>query len=235
MKRLILSTCVAALLGAPGSARAEMRSVVELFTSQGCSSCPPADKILGQIARAPDVLALSFPVDYWDYIGWKDTFAKPAYTARQKAYAGTRGDGAVYTPQAVVDGQKHVVGSELESIKSAMASEHGKNGALSVPVQLADTSVHVGPAKGAGTVWLLKVTKSREVAIGRGENAGHTVIYTNIVRNVVRLGDWNGLAANFDIPARLADEDMDGYAVLVQAGTAAKPGVILGAAKSEGL
>jgi len=232
--RKIIPIIALAVLSHTVSAQAEVRSVVELFTSQGCSSCPPADKILGQIARSPDVLALSFPVDYWDYIGWKDTLAKPAFTARQHAYASARGDGAVYTPQAVVDGVAHVIGSEGDSLRGAMQSQSGKSGAMSVAVSLAGSGVQVGAGKGSGTVWLLKVARSREVAIGRGENAGHSVTYYNVVRAMTRIGDWTGAAAKFDLSSTAGD-DSDGYAVVLQAGSSAKPGAILGAAKSEGL
>lgn len=232
MKRFLLAS---ALIFLALPAQAQVRSVVELFTSQGCSSCPPADKILGEIARAPDVLALSFPVDYWDYIGWKDTFAQPAFTARQKAYAGQRGDGAVYTPQAVVDGVTPVIGSEADSLAAAMKSEAGKNGALGVSVQLSGGAVHVAAGKGNATLWLLKIAKSRQVAIGRGENGGKSVTYTNIVRGMSRLGEWNGTALDLALPVKANADDMDGYAVVLQAGSAAKPGVIYGAAKSEGL
>ncbi len=232
--RNLLSVIAIGLLASAAPAQAEVRSVVELFTSQGCSSCPPADKILGQIARAPDVLALSFPVDYWDYIGWKDTFAKPAYTARQHAYASARGDGAVYTPQAVVDGLAPVIGSERDALKGAMQSQAGKSGAMSVAVTLSGAAVQVGSGKGSGTVWLLKIASARDVAIGRGENAGRSVTYYNVVRAMTKLGDWSGSAAQFDVPTNASD-DSDGYAVVLQAGSAAKPGAILGAAKTSGL
>src|SRR5437588_5391572 len=118
------------------SAQAEPRAVVELFTSQGCSSCPPADKLFGELAADPSLVAVSIPIDYWDYLGWKDTLADPRNTARQKAYAHARGDGQVYTPQAVVNGTLHAIGSDKTAIEHAVA-ETRKNGAMPVlPVTL---------------------------------------------------------------------------------------------------
>src|SRR5271167_2001384 len=102
-------------------ARAEPRAVVELFTSQGCSSCPPADKLLGEFAADPSLVAVSVPIDYWDYLGWKDTLASPGHTARQRAYAHVRGDRQVYTPQIVVNGSVHVLGSDRAAVDKAIA------------------------------------------------------------------------------------------------------------------
>src|SRR3954470_23551246 len=114
--------------GALTSAEAEPRAVIELFTSQGCSSCPPADKLIGQLADDPTLVAISLPIDYWDYLGWKDTLAKPAHTARQRAYAQLRGDRAVYTPQVVVNGAVHVQGSDKEAIDRAIAQTRQQPG-----------------------------------------------------------------------------------------------------------
>src|SRR5215475_3578675 len=120
-----LSVC--AIIAIIRPAHADPRAVVELFTSQGCSSCPPADKVIGELAKDPDVIALSMPIDYWDYLGWKDTLADARFSARQKAYSRMRGDRDVYTPQAIVNGSAQVIGSNLESIKQAI-HDTGKNG-----------------------------------------------------------------------------------------------------------
>ena len=216
----------------------EARSVIELFTSQGCSSCPPADRLLGELARDPGTIALSFPVDYWDYIGWKDTFASPAYTARQKAYASARGDGQVYTPQAVVDGVAIAIGSDRSEIAAAQSAAQGRKGALSVPVKINASGnvlkIDVGAAQGAAGhsagLWLLRVAHERSVAIGRGENSGHSVTYTNVVRGMTKIGDWTGEARSFEASLP-GGGDSDGYVVLLQAGS----GPILGAAKSGGI
>lgn len=208
--------------------------VVELFTSQGCSSCPPADALLEEIARRPGVLALSLPVDYWDRLGWKDTFGSPAYSERQRAYAIERGDGAVYTPQAVVNGGPHMNGSSESSIDSALS---GRAPQLSVPVDLSRSgtgvSISIGSAKGgakSGMVLVMPYLGARQVEIGRGENAHRAITYTNIVRRIDVLGEWNGTALELPIAsANLAG--FDGVAVIVQAGSEQSPGPILGAGR----
>ena len=237
MRKLKFCLVLGGALAAWPVQAAPLKSVVELFTSQGCSSCPPADQLMGQLAHAPDSLVLSFPVDYWDYIGWKDTFASPAFTQRQKAYAVARGDGAVYTPQAVVDGLAHVVGSDGDAVRGAMAANAG---ALKLEIHLTESAnklhIAVDSGSGDGSVWLLKIASAREVAIARGENAHRSVTYTNIVRGMTRLGDWTGAAAGFDVAlSDIRSGDADGYAVIVQAGSATRPRAILGAAKSNGL
>lgn len=213
-------------------------SVLELFTSQGCSSCPPADALLATIARRPDIVALSFPVDYWDYIGWKDTMASSAFAARQKGYALAHGEEQVYTPQAVVDGLVGVVGSNRDNIEAAISDGKGRDGAVSLPMRLshADGSLVVDVAGGDGgpaDVVALRVARSKTVHIGRGENAGRVVTYTNVVRAMDKIGDWNGATATFTMPDSRAEDE--GYVILLQKGTMEKPGLILGAAKTSGL
>jgi hypothetical protein len=222
-----------------GVAQAQTKPcVIELFTSQGCSSCPPADAVLADLAKMPGVIALSLPVDYWDYIGWKDTLASPHFTARQKAYANARGDGRVYTPQAVIDGIVHVVGSDQADIAEAANGNFGRSGAMTVPVAISAEDGHLNISVGsgqnkAGSVWLVRVVRSKTVTIGRGENRGKTLTYTNVVRSQTRLGDWTGAPAHFEAPESDAvGSDADGVVVLVQAGTDSHPGVILGAAAS---
>src|SRR6516164_10887911 len=123
---------IATLIGVAPEANAEPRAVVELFTSQGCSSCPPADALLGKLAHDPNVIALSLPIDYWDYIGWKDTLALPGHTNRQKAYSRVRGDRGVYTPQAVVNGAAQALGSDANDIEHAIAQSHRNAETLSI-------------------------------------------------------------------------------------------------------
>ncbi|HYP10564.1 MAG TPA: DUF1223 domain-containing protein, partial [Xanthobacteraceae bacterium] len=139
----------------------ETRAVLELFTSQGCSSCPPADRLVGQFANDPSVVALSVPIDYWDYLGWRDTLANPAHSARQRAYARARGDGQVYTPQIVVNGSADALGSDQGAIERAIVQTDHKTGVMSLPVVLAvnngtlDVSVSGGDkAPAAAEVWL---------------------------------------------------------------------------------
>ncbi len=131
-------------------------SVVELYTSQGCSSCPPADRLLATMARAPDFLGLSFPVDYWDYIGWRDTLASPTNTARQRAYAAARGNDQVYTPQVIIDGLVDAIGSDQADIEQQIGATRGRDGAMTVPIQLSEgrgvlkIAVGAGPQTAAG-------------------------------------------------------------------------------------
>jgi hypothetical protein len=238
-RAITASRAVAALLawaGLAGAAQAKPpRAVIELFTSQGCSSCPPADALLAKLATDDDLIALSLPVDYWDRLGWKDTFAKHAFTERQAAYANVRGDGEVYTPQAVVNGKEHAVGSQRAAINAAVA---GSASSLSVPVSVTRAAdalqVSVGAAAEAeperATLLLLPYLGARDVAIGRGENARRTITYTNVVRDIVALGEWNGKPIARTIP--LEDyKNYDGLVVLLQAGSPGNPGAILGAGR----
>lgn len=238
----IMMAVFASLVAAPGVVRAEsVRSVLELFTSQGCSSCPPADRILGQLAKDPSILALSFPVDYWDYIGWKDTLAAPSYTARQKAYAETSGKGQVYTPQVIVNGLMSAVGSDLEAIEEAERDTAKQSGVLSAPLTIAEKDGKINVAVGAArdgtsrpaSVYLLALASSRTVAVQRGENAGSTLTYANVVRAITKIGDWNG--APVALQADLSQAHLDGadsYAIIVQAGGRAQPSTILAAARA---
>ena len=212
------------------------RAVVELFTSQGCSSCPPADKLAVELAKDPGLVVLSMPVDYWDYLGWKDTLASPALTQRQRAYAAQRGDRQVYTPQMVVNGVEHLVGSDKDRIVAATT-----NAGAYLPLALEaagagyKVSVPAQPGK-SGQVMVLRVSHARTVAIGRGENGGASVTYANVVRAMTKIADWNGSAATYDIPqADVRNADSDGFVVLVQIGSETKPGAILAAAKSPNL
>jgi hypothetical protein len=220
------------------SAQAQTRGVIELFTSQGCSSCPPADKLLGELAGDPSLVAISVPIDYWDYLGWKDTLAEPRNTARQKAYAYVRGDGQVYTPQAVVNGSIHALGSDKAAIEHAVGKTR-KNGAMSLsPVTLAFAEGRInltvpeatdGPT--SAEAWLCGLMKSASIAIARGENKGQTITYHNVARRWVKLGDWNGNAKSWSVPMQaLAGDGIDQAVVLLQSGTIEKPRAILGAA-----
>jgi hypothetical protein len=216
----------------------EPRALLELFTSQGCSSCPPADKLLGEFSADPSVVALSVPIDYWDYLGWKDTLANPAHSARQRAYAHLRGDRQVYTPQVVINGAAHALGSDHAAIERAIAQTDQKPGVMSLPVMVSmggsGLNVQVDTAKtdhATGEVWLCPLMKSVPVAIERGENHGRTITYHNVVRNWVKLGDWIGTKMNWNVPiSEIESNDADAAAVMVQEGTHDKPGIILGAA-----
>jgi hypothetical protein len=212
--------------------------LLELFTSQGCSSCPAADKLIGELAADPSLVAISVPIDYWDYLGWKDTLANPAHSARQRAYARVRGDRQVYTPQIVVNGSMHVLGSDRAAIDRVIAQTDRNTAIMSLPVLIseggADLTVKVESAENehtAGEVWLCPLAKAVSVAIGRGENHGRTVTYHNVVRSWRKLGDWTGTASTWSIPvSEIKTDDIDAAVVMVQEGTHDKPGIILGAA-----
>ncbi|NBJ10289.1 DUF1223 domain-containing protein [Microvirga sp. SYSU G3D207] len=225
-------------------ARAEQpRAVVELFTSQGCSSCPPADALLVEYSRQPDIVALSLPVNYWDYLGWKDTLAHVAFTERQKAYAHSRKDRQVFTPQMIVNGKKSSIGSDRDQIEQAIQATTKGRKALPVQVKLSETNGTVtiaveetpDTAQREGEIWVLPVLRSQTVPIERGENRGKTITYANVVRGLNRVGEWRGGSARFEVPLETALKGGDGYVVLLQSTDAARPGVILGAAKGPGL
>jgi hypothetical protein len=233
-----LSVC--AIIAIIRPAHADPRAVVELFTSQGCSSCPPADKVIGELAKDPTVIALSMPIDYWDYLGWKDTLADARFTARQRAYSKMRGDREVYTPQAVINGSAHVIGSDRAGIESAIGATGKAEGVMSVPVTMTQTgnklTVSVAasnkvPATTHGEVWICAISKAVPISILRGENHGRDLTYYNVVRNLVKLGDWNGSPGSWTVPIESVErEGVDGAVVYVQDGSRERPGPMLGAA-----
>jgi hypothetical protein len=231
---------VCAIVAIIRPAHAEPRAVVELFTSQGCSSCPPADQIIGELAKDPSVIALSLPIDYWDYLGWKDTLADSRFSARQKAYSNMRGEREVYTPQVVVNGSAHVIGSDRARIESAIEDTKKADGVMSVPISmtLAGKQINISVAasgKGAATahgeVWICSISKAVPIAIGRGENRGREITYHNVVRNLLKVGDWNGSSGSWTVPLEnISREGVDAAVVFVQDGNRDKPGPMLGAA-----
>jgi hypothetical protein len=229
--------CLAAFMA--HGVRAEPRAVIELFTSQGCSSCPPADKLIGEYAQDNSVVAMSLAVDYWDYLGWKDTLALTGHSNRQRAYARARGDREVYTPQAVINGAVHALGSDRNAIEKAIKKSREQPASLALPVTMAvvDDKVTVSvPAakdeKGQAEVWLCPITRTVPVVIARGENNGRTITYSNVVRRWIRLGEWTGKAETFSAPLKdVQTGGVDAAAVVVQSGVASAPKVMLGAAQ----
>jgi hypothetical protein len=217
-----------------------VRAVVELFTSQGCSSCPPADELLEEYSKRPDVIALSYSVDYWDYQGWKDTLADHEFTARQKSYASARGDRQVYTPQVVVNGRAPVVGSN----ETAVADAIRKSEAPLVPIDVGTSgdavSVSVGKAEDGAprkaTLWLVLYDSHVRVPIGRGENRNRTLDYYNVVRRMHPIAMWRGEPIKVDLPmGKYHQDDADGCAFLLQEeAPGGGPGPIIGAARVEG-
>jgi hypothetical protein len=213
--KAILRTCILLSLLLPGSAHAAPLTVVELYQSQGCSSCPPAIANINAIADKPDILALTFAVTYWDRLGWKDTFASPVFTARQYDYAHGFGHGGVYTPQVIVNGRSDLVGANRAELDSALAHAAPPAGpALSQTSR--GISVGDGPGKNPADVWLVRYDpRSLSVPIGAGENSGITILHRNVVRDLVRLGVWAGKAQTFALP--LGGDPAWRAAILVQA------------------
>jgi hypothetical protein len=202
-------------------------TVVELFQSQGCSSCPPAEANVAAISDRPDVLALAFEVDYWDRLGWKDTFSRAAWTARQYAYAKAMGRDGVYTPQVVVNGRVEGDGLEPGALTELM-SRGDRGGGPSIGFSGGAVTIGAGAAPAGGAdVWLARyIPRTVEVAIPRGENAGHTLPYKDVVREMVLLGKWRGEAATFPAPGG-GDPSLAEAAILQATGA----GPILAAAK----
>jgi len=213
------------------------KTVLELFTSQGCDTCPPADAVLASFAARPDVIAISLPVDIWDYLGWKDTLASDKNSERQKAYAKARGDGAIYTPQVIVNGMVGVKGSDSVAINRAIMTTGAELNSIRVPVRFwherNSIVIEAGDAPaGLGvkeaTIWFAVVQKKANVPVERGDNKGKTLTYTNIVREMLPVGTWNGKAMNLRL-ARTAvmRPETEAAIILLQEG---KAGPIIGAA-----
>ncbi len=167
-------------------------TVVELFTSQGCSSCPPADALLSELAKRGDILPLAYHIDYWDRLGWKDPFSLAEATTRQRDYARTLGKSNVYTPQMMINGTRDVVGSNRIAVTNAIAGA----APVVVPVALtagkSDLAIRVGSGIGEGKVWLVTFDPRHETQVRAGENAGRKLVNVNIVRSLDMLGDWSG-------------------------------------------
>lgn len=233
-RTFLTSLVVCTLLSLPALAGGGKKVVVELFTSQGCPSCPPADAYLVELSRRDDVIALSFHVDYWNYIGWKDPFSSPEATARQRAYGQAMQKRYVYTPQIVVDGRAETVGSNRATvsslIKMAAAAQkididvtHNKDGTADIGVPDA-----LPGGLREGEVWIGFYDAAVKTEIPAGENRGETITNANIVRTYKRIATWDGtaLATHVDLKA-LGAAGRDGCVVILQA---SRHGPIIGAA-----
>jgi hypothetical protein len=247
-KRLIAVTIAALAMGiatvdaqAPGK---QPKALLELFTSQGCSSCPPADALVIELAKDPDLIALTLPVTYWDYLGWKDTLGKDSFAKRQKFYAKARGDGQVYTPQVVVNGSGHLVGSDKDEIQKTIRqlAPSGFPVRIGLEEKSGNLEIKLTPSglasERAAGVWVLPTTRLASVPVTRGENQGKTLSYANVVRGMVRVGDWDGKETTITAPLSATQApEADGYVVIVQTDQPGKygmmPGPILGAARGK--
>lgn len=205
--------------------------VVELFTSQGCSSCPPADALLAELATKPDVIALSLHVDYWDYIGWKDTFGSPQYSKRQRAYAVAMGEDMVFTPQVVINGRHQIVGSDASELASSVRAA-SQTDAMVLHLKKTGDSLRISAMGGVSLpkgaiVQLVRYQPEASVAISRGENAGRNITYANVVKSWKKIGEWDGVA-DLDLSADITGSDA--IAVILQE---PGPGAVLAAAQLE--
>lgn len=229
-RRGLFAGAAAALLPRVASA-AGNTAVVELFTSQGCSSCPPADAFLAELAHQKGVMALTYHVDYWDYLGWKDTFGSSDNSQRQYDYAKARGDMDVYTPQIVVHGGKHFVGSNRDAVLAAIATVgSGAAVPLSIAAENGEMIVEAGAGSpvGEAMLWVLPVTSHAKVKILKGEIAGREISYHNIVRKIIPAGMWHGAAQRVALSRdAILTDGVDSCVALLQKG---KAGPILGCA-----
>jgi hypothetical protein len=201
-RTLIALSAALALAAGIGTATARPLTVVELFTSQGCSSCPPANANLIKVKDQPGVLALSFNVTYWDYLGWKDTFGKPEFTQRQVSYEPSLGHDGPFTPQVVVNGRADAVGAAPGQIQHLISSA-GQTRGPSLSIAGGKISIGAGSAPGGkADVRLVRYTKGIvQVPVARGENTGRTLPHANVVHSLKKLGGWTGDAAVLDLPA----------------------------------
>jgi hypothetical protein len=211
--------------------------LVELFTSQGCSDCPPADRIVTELAARRDIVALTFPITYWDMLGWKDTFATEANTLRQKAYAKAMSRSGLTTPQMVIGGADQVVGNQRDKVMAAIAARAAQDSSHVVVVGITPAVGHVTisipaapnliAAREPATIWLMRTLSHARVTVGGGENNTRELTYTNVVRELERLGVWDGGAKDITLPIRAEAGKQDGIAVIVQR---KEYGPVLGAA-----
>lgn len=226
MRKVLLSCLVLMGLAAPAFAASRPLTVVELFQSQGCSDCPPANANVMALSGQPDLLTLSFGVTYWDYLGWKDTFASPQYTKRQWDYAHALHHQEVYTPQVVVNGKKDIVGRDRKALE-ALIEQQANASAPELAVTATEANIGAGNDPGPHQVWLVRFNPAIEnVPIARGENGGLTLPHRNVVKELVLLGDWSGKPAAFPLPK--AKQMGLREAVLVQKGLG---GAIVAAAR----
>jgi len=237
--RFALIMLIAAFATSLGNARAETAKtpvVVELFTSQACSSCPPADRLLGELAEHDNVIALSLPVDYWDHLAWKDTLGLEEHSERQRAYARRLGLASVGTPQIIVNGSRAIVGSRVQDVKNAVAAA-ARQEQLAVPIEIgaAGKSLHVrigaGEASQRAEILVIPLLSARTVHVKRGENRGKTITYHNVSRKLMSVGTWNGEPKTLMLAhEEVMTGDTDHCAVILQD---QRTGAILGAALLE--
>ncbi|MBY5532547.1 DUF1223 domain-containing protein [Rhizobium leguminosarum] len=211
------------------------KGVVELFTSQGCSSCPPADAAFRKLVNQGDVIALAYHVDYWNYLGWADTLSSKENTERQYGYAKTMGRSNVYTPQAIVNGRDHLAGADLNGINSKIDTYSSEGNGLTVPISAAmrgdELEIKIGAGQGRANVVMVYFDKEKTIDVEKGENSGQKISYLHSVTNVETVGMWDGKATSLTLPASVLQRpQLEGCAILLQSATAdGDPAAILGA------
>lgn len=233
----IMLACGLGLLAMPAVAQdaGKPAGVVELFTSQGCSSCPPADAALKTLIDDGKVVALSYHVDYWNYLGWADTLASKDNTARQYDYARMFGRSGVYTPQAVLNGRDHINGADLDGINNRLSSMDAAGKGLAVPVSASvnkdEMTIKIGAGTGKANVVVVYFNREKLVDVQKGENSGKKISYWHSVRDIQTIGMWDGKPADFVLPASVLNEgENGGCAVLLQKMKDSEtPGAIVGA------
>lgn len=241
LQRFAAATVVAVFAcGGPAVAAEAQKplGVVELFTSQGCNSCPTADSVFADLVKKGDLIALAYHVDYWDYLGWQDTLATPDNTQRQYDYAKSFRVHSVYTPQAVINGRTHVRGSSRTDIDAAVDkfAKSGEGMSVDIKVMRAGDSIVIDAGEGTGDdqgqIVLVHYKPAQPVTIERGENTGKTITYWNAVTSIQTVGMWHGATARYEFPvSEMLKKGAGGCAVLLQAkGPKGLPGPILGAA-----
>jgi hypothetical protein len=230
---LTLIVSVLASLTAGSALAAKPPVVVELFTAQGCSSCGKANQVVADLADEKGVLALTYSVDYWDYLGWSDTFAKPAFASRQRAYAHRFSLRDVPTPQVVISGREQASGAKAEAVETLVKA------AAKAPANAPDmefvgdggrVAIGSGPApRGGAEVWLVRYDpRQQDIAVKRGDNRGQTLIYRNVVRELTRLGPWSGQPKLYRLTAS-SDEALKTVIIL----QGAKGGRVIGVLQDE--
>lgn len=222
----VLTASLVADFAAAGDARHRQPVLVELYTSQGCSDCPQADEILTDLSRRNDVIALSFPITYWDMLGWQDTLASMPNTDRQKAYAEALGRTGTYTPQLIIDGVEDVVGNKRHEVLSAITRHYAQRREAD-PILLEaafagdDLTIEISGAatsNNPATIWVMPVLDYAEVDVESGENADQELHYTNVVLDIRRAGTWSGGSARMQLPVSLEGREYDRVAIVVQNG-----------------
>jgi len=230
----LLAVSATLALNAQAQSASQPPVVVELFTSQACSSCPPADRFLGKLSEREDVIAMSMPVDYWDHLQWKDTLGRAEHSERQRRYASHLGLPSVYTPQMVINGSKNVIGSRPEAVEKAIreARQNGARVPVNIELEGKTFRVDIGAAADGmprdAVILAVPLLSARTVDIERGENSGKSITYHNVSRSILKVGTWQGDATTLTLAHdQVMTEDADICAVILQD---EKTGAILGAA-----